>query len=127
MRLLMLLVLLIIAGCASYGNWQPTVDPYGDPRAAYIHQDQAECRQLASQASGGTAQETAKGALVGGALGAATGAVVGALAGAPGTGAAWGAGLAGMGGGIGKGLSAEERYKRVYRRCMQNRGHTVLD
>ncbi|MBN2701016.1 MAG: hypothetical protein JXR29_06170 [Methylothermaceae bacterium] len=115
MRLLMLLGLLIVSGCASYSNWQPTVDPYGDPRATYIHQDQAECRRLASQASGGTAQETAKGALVGGALGAATGAVVGALAGAPGTGAAWGAGL------------AEERYKRVYRRCMQNRGHTVLD
>ncbi|MGH8564843.1 MAG: hypothetical protein ACREXW_12440 [Gammaproteobacteria bacterium] len=32
----------------------PTVESYGDPRAQYISADQAECRQLALQASGGT-------------------------------------------------------------------------
>lgn len=119
--------LLGAVGCASYGTWRPTVDPYNDPNAHRIQQDLAECQQLAKQASGGTLEEATKGALVGGAIGAATGAVIGALAGAPGRGAAWGAGLAGMSSGTWQGLSAEERYKRVYIQCMRNRGHTVLD
>ncbi len=119
--------LLGAVGCASYGTWRPTVDPYNDPNAHRIQQDLAECQQLAKQASGGTLEEATKGALVGGAIGAATGAVIGALTGAPGRGAAWGAGLAGMSAGTWQGLSAEERYKRVYVQCMRNRGHNVLD
>jgi hypothetical protein len=54
-----------IAGCASYGNWRPTVDPYNDPNAHRIQQDLAECQQLAKQASGGTFEEAVKGGLVG--------------------------------------------------------------
>lgn len=126
-KLIALTGLLGTFGCASYGTWQPTVDPYGDPNAHRIQQDLAECQQLAKQASGGTFEEATKGALAGGAIGAATGAVIGALTGAPGRGAAWGAGLAGMSAGTWQGLSAEERYKRVYVQCMRNRGHTVLD
>ncbi|GAB6067728.1 hypothetical protein JCM13664_10460 [Methylothermus subterraneus] len=126
-KLIALVFLVGLGGCASYGTWRPTVDPYNDPNAHRIQQDLAECQMLAKQASGGTWEEVVKGGLVGGAVGAATGAVVGALTGAPGKGAAWGAGLAGMSAGTWQGLSAEERYKRVYIQCMRNRGHNVLD
>ncbi len=126
-KLIVIGCLVSTVGCASYGTWRPTVDPYNDPNAHRIQQDLAECQQLAKQASGGTWEEAVKGGLAGGAIGAATGAVVGALAGAPGKGAAWGAGLGGMSAGTWQGLSAEERYKRVYIQCMRNRGHNVLD
>ncbi len=122
-----LLMLGWLGGCASYTGWTPTVDPYGDPNAYRIQQDMAECRQLARHASGDLATESVSGALVGGGIGAATGAVIGALTGAPGRGAAWGAAVGGMGSGIARGLSAEQRYKQAYIRCMQGRGHRVLN
>lgn len=123
----MLSGLVFLEGCASYTGWTPTVDPYGDPNAYRIQQDMAECQQLARHASGDLATESVSGALVGGAVGAATGAAIGALTGAPGRGAAWGATIGGMGAGTARGLSAEERYKRAYIRCMQGRGHRVLN
>ncbi|MGH8581109.1 MAG: hypothetical protein ACREVK_13675 [Gammaproteobacteria bacterium] len=69
------LTVLVLSGCASYGAWTPTVDPYGD--ANRITADTAECQQLAKQASGGTANETLKGTVVGGLFGAAAGAALG--------------------------------------------------
>lgn len=116
-----------VTGCASYGNWQPTVDPYGDPNAHRIGADLAECRQWALQASGGTPTQAVTGGLVGGALGAAAGAAIGAAAGNAGTGAAVGAATGGMGGGVYQGMGAEETYKSAYVRCMHNRGHRVLN
>jgi outer membrane lipoprotein SlyB len=116
----------LISGCYSYGGWQPTVDTYNDPNAYRINQDIAECKQLASQASGGTTKETAIGAGTGALIGAAGGAIVGAFTGNPGAGAAIGAAAGGFGGGAAKGLSTEEKYKNAYNNCMSGRGHRVV-
>ena len=67
MRKSLLALALVVAGCATMGGYQPTVDPYDDPHAARIPSDEAECRELALHASGGTAKETAIGGLGGGA------------------------------------------------------------
>jgi len=117
----------VMTGCASQGNWSPTVDPYGDPNAANIERDKVECRQLAKSASGDTATETGKGALVGGAIGAVAGAVIGAAVGSPGKGAMIGAGAGGLGGAAHQGFGAEGDYKQAFSNCMRNRGHKVLN
>src|SRR5881392_3960227 len=114
---------LTVAGCATMGGYQPTVDPFNDPYAGRIPHDEAECHELALQSSGGTAKESAIGAAVGGLIGAASG----AAAGAPGAGAAIGAATGGLGGGAYEGLTAEERFKHVFQACMRERGHHVLD
>lgn len=117
----------LITGCYSQGGWTPTIDAYNDPNAYRINQDMAECKDLASQASGGTAKETAIGAGVGGLIGAAGGAAIGAIAGSPGTGAAIGAAAGGIGGGAKQGFEGEGGYKRAYSNCMRNRGHRVVN
>ena len=117
---------ILLSGCYSYGGYQPTVDAYNDPNAYRINQDMAECKQLASQASGGTAKETAIGAGTGALLGAAGGAIIGAFTGSPGTGAAIGAATGGFGGGAYKGLSSEDQYKNAYNNCMSGRGHRIV-
>ena len=117
----------LISGCYSQGGWTPTVDSYNDPNAYRINQDMAECKDLASHASGGTAKETAIGAGVGGLIGAAGGAVVGAFLGSPGTGAAVGAAAGGFGGAAKQGFSAEDEYKRAYSNCMRNRRHNIVN
>jgi len=120
-------LLLLAAGCASQSGWQPVVDPYNDPRAAYINQDLVECKMLAQRVSGYTPGEAIKGGLIGGAIGAASGAAIGAAVGAPGKGAAIGAAAGGIGGGTYKGMDAETAYKNAYIRCMRQRGHRVLN
>ncbi|MDD5460578.1 MAG: glycine zipper family protein [Methylococcales bacterium] len=115
-----------VSGCYSYGGYQPTVDTYNDPNAYRINQDIAECKQLASQSSGGTTKETAIGAGTGALIGAAGGAIVGAFTGNPGAGAAIGAAAGGFGGGATKGFSTEERYKNAYNNCMSGRGHRII-
>ena len=117
---------ILLTACASQGGWTPTVDSYNDPNAYRINQDMAECKQLAGQASGGTATETAVGAGTGALLGAAGGAIIGAFTGSPGTGAAIGAAAGGFGGGAYKGMGAEDKYKSSYNNCMSGRGHKVL-
>ncbi|NOS88452.1 MAG: hypothetical protein HOP34_07895 [Methylococcaceae bacterium] len=117
---------ILLSACASQGGWTPTVDSYNDPNAYRINQDMAECKQLAGQASGGTATETAVGAGTGALVGAAGGAVVGAFTGSPGMGAAIGAAAGGLGGGAMKGFSAEEKYKNAYNNCMSGRGHRIV-
>lgn len=116
----------LISGCYSQGGWTPTVDSYNDPNAYRINQDMAECKDLASQASGGTAKETAIGAGTGALLGAAGGAVIGAFTGSPGMGAAIGAAGGGLGGGAMKGLGSEDKFKNAYNNCMSGRGHHVI-
>ena len=75
----------VLAACVNQNTWTPTVDTYNDPNAWRISQDEAQCRQLASQASGGgSVRKTAEGVGIGGLLGAAAGAAIGAVAGAPG-------------------------------------------
>lgn len=117
---------ILLTACASQGGWAPTIDSYNDPNAYRINQDMAECQQLASQASGGTAKETAVGAGTGALLGAAAGAIIGAFAGNAGTGAAIGAATGGFGGGAYGGLGSEEKYKNAYNNCMSGRGHRVI-
>lgn len=117
----------LVSGCYSYGGWTPTVDTYNNPNAYRLNQDMAECRQLASQASGGTAKETAIGAGVGGLIGAAGGAVVGAFTGNPGAGAAIGAAAGGFGGAAKQGFGSEDQYQRAYKNCLRNRGQQVVN
>jgi uncharacterized protein YcfJ len=126
-RALLLGLSIALAGCATMGGYQPTVDPYNDPYAARIPSDEAECRELALHASGSTANQSVIGGAVGGLLGAATGAAIGAAAGRPGAGAAVGAASGGLGGGTYEGLSAEEKFKHAFQTCMRERGHQVLD
>jgi len=122
-----LVLALTVAGCATMGGYRPTVDPYGDPHAGRIARDEAECRDLALSASGGTANKSAIGAAVGGLIGAASGAAIGAAAGNPGVGAAVGAATGGLGGGTFEGVTAEQRFKTAFQTCMRERGHRVLD
>ncbi len=117
----------LLSGCYSAGGWTPTVDSYNDSNARFINQDMNDCQQLATQASGGTAKETAIGAGVGGLLGGAAGAAIGAFTGNPASGAAMGAAAGGFGGAVKQGFSAEEEYKRAYSSCMRNRGHKVVN
>jgi hypothetical protein len=117
----------LISGCYSQGGWTPTVDSYNDPNAYRINQDMAECKDLASHASGGTAKETLIGAGVGGLIGAAGGAALGAIAGSPGTGAAIGATVGGLGGGAKQGFEGESTFKRAYTNCMRNRRHNIVN
>ena len=118
---------LFLTSCATYSDWKPTVDSYNDSNADRIPQDMAECKQLSSQASGDGAKETAKGAVVGGLIGAASGAALGAISGDAGTGAALGAALGGFGGGAKEGFGADSTYKKIFIKCIRNRGHNVLN
>lgn len=125
-RIVSLAAGIALAGCYSYGGWQPVVDTYNDPNAQRIEQDKVECQNLARQA-GATGTEAAQGGVVGGLIGAAAGAAVGAAVGNPGTGAAIGAATGGIGGAANQGVGAEEQFKRAYINCMRGRGHNVIN
>lgn len=125
--ILLVMTTALLSGCYSQGGWTPTVDPYNNPNAYRINQDIAECKQLAHQASNGTARETVIGAGTGAALGAAGGAIVGAITGNPASGAAIGAATGGFGGGASQGFNAEEQFKRAFSNCMRGRGHRTLN
>ena len=127
LKVMMISFSLLISACASQTGWSPTVDPYGSPNAHRINQDLYECRQLALQASGGLAKETATGAVVGGLIGAASGAAIGAISGNPGAGAAYGAAAGTFGGGAKQGFESEDTYKRAYGNCMRHRGHYIIN
>ena len=118
---------LLLSACASQTGWTPTVDSYNDPGANRLNQDMAQCQQLASQASGGTAKESAIGAGVGALIGAAGGAALGAALGNAGTGAAIGAAAGGIGGASKQGLQSEDHYKHAYNNCLRQRGHKVVN
>ena len=118
---------LLFSACAAQTGWTPTIDPYGDLRATNIQQDKIDCGELAKESSSDTGEEIGKGALIGGALGAAAGAAIGAAVGNAGKGAAIGAAVGGIGGGGMQGWNTSESYKEVFRSCMKNRGHTVLN
>lgn len=116
----------LIAGCAQTSGYRPVVDPYSDSRSSFLQQDIGQCEQLAKDNSSvgrGIATDGITGALLGGAGGAA----IGALMGNPATGAALGGTIGGLGGAAKGGFQSDETYKRVFRNCMRNRGHNVLD
>ena len=121
------MVALWISGCASYGGWAPTVDASRDMHKDTLDRDLAECKELASKASGGTATEAAKGTGAGAVVGAAAGAVIGAVSGNPGRGAALGSAIGGTGGGVHEGVAAERQYKHSYIKCLEGRGHPVIN
>ena len=118
---------LMVSGRASQSGWTPVIDPHGDANAANIEADKAECRQLAEQTNSGNVEQAGKDAVVGGAVGAAAGAVVGAVSGSAGTGAMIRATVGGIGSGAKSYLESEDDYKDALRKCLQNRGHTVLN
>ncbi len=125
-NVLLIVVSIVTVGCSSMSGYTPVVDPYTSRNPAYIQQDMAQCEALAKQTSSvgkDTLIQGGTGALIGGAAGAA----LGAIAGNPATGAAIGGTVGGIGGASKGGIEADERYKRVYRNCMRNRGHSVLD
>lgn len=125
-KIISVCVLGLLSGCASMGGYTPVVDSYGDKHAAYISQDMAQCQALAKQNSSvGTELLTQGG--VGALIGAGGGAALGAVFGNPAIGAAAGATVGGIGGATKGGLESDDRYKRIYRNCMRNRGHRVLD
>jgi len=121
------IIALWLSGCASYGGWEPTVDPRAGANKETLDLDLTECKELATKASGGTATEVAKGTGVGALGGAAVGAIIGAVTGSAGSGAALGAAIGGTGGGVHEGASAEQQYKRSYVKCLEGRGHRVIN
>src|SRR5262245_17240108 len=80
-------VVLLCSGCTAQQAWRPTVDTYGSSRAQFVSRDTEECRNLALQASGTSAQAGARGAVTGGLVGAAAGAAIGSAFGSAGRGA----------------------------------------
>src|SRR5205823_12525817 len=81
-----------LGGYASYAyGWEPVIDLRMDSAIATQDRDLAECRELASRASGDTMTEVAKGTVMGALGGAAFGAMIGGVSGHAGTGAAYGA------------------------------------
>ena len=115
-----------LSACAEYGGYRPVVDTSNDPNAQNLTRDEGDCREVARQASGGSATQTAIGGA--GLIGAAGGAAIGAATGGnAGRGAAIGGAAGGVGGGAYKGIKADADYKSAYRTCMQNRGHNVIN
>ena len=121
----MLVLSALATGCASMSGWHPIVDPRMDQHPETVHLDMGECKALADQASDIT-KEVGMGAAVGAVTGAAGGAAVGAIAGSAATGAAGGAILA-IPAGLWKGYEANEDFKRSFKTCMRQRGHTLVN
>jgi len=135
---LLLLVLLVLAGCATVptGPSVLVLPTPGKPFDVFQGED-LSCRRWAEQQIGLTPQQTinqntAVGAAAGTLLGAGLGAAIGAASGNPGMGAAIGAGsgllggtLAGASAGQAYGWEAQRRYDIAYQQCMYARGNQV--
>jgi hypothetical protein len=131
---------LLLGACAVQPPPGPSVmalPPSGKPLAQF-QQDDAYCRQYASQTSGGAASAQAAtnnavgNAVVGTGIGAAAGALLGAAAGNAGAGAAIGAGtglLVGSASGVNSANasagSLQRGYDISYTQCMTAQGNTV--
>jgi uncharacterized protein YcfJ len=124
MKYITMILLVFLAGCSTV-SYTPTVDTFGDNRAAYIEADMADCKQLALQASG-PVKNTVIDTIVGGFLGAAGGAATGAFLGNPALGASIGAAAGGFGGATRGGFDADSRFRNAYNQCMTGRGHNVI-
>ena len=113
-RLLPLLALAALAGCAANPN--PIIDTKGtDPEM--LAEDWAECEELSKEVNVG------KGVAKGAGLGAAVGTVAGAIQGDKSEGAGFGA----LWGGTRSGLDAKREQSQVFKRCMRGRGYRVLN
>lgn len=120
-----LLLVLLLSGCATTTNYKPIVDHFADQRVDFLIQDYSECEQIAKQVS--VSKEVLSYGLTGALIGGAGGASYGAILGNPAIGAALGSIGSSLAAATYGGWSADERYKRVYRSCLRNRGHKVLD
>ena len=107
----------VLVGCVNQNTWTPTVDTYNDPNAWRLSQDEAQCRQLAMHASGGSLKNTAEGTGIGGLIGAAAGAAIGA---------AVGAAAGGFAGGGYESFDTTAQFKQAFDQCLRERGHQVL-
>jgi len=133
-----LLAIVALAGCATLPTGPSVmVLPGAGKTMEKFQEEDASCRQWASQQIGTSAQEvadqnTATGAVIGTMLGAGLGAAIGAASGNPGTGAAIGAGsglLAGTAQGAAAGQVAggevQRRYDNAYVQCMYANGNQI--
>ena len=118
---IMLVLSALATGCASMSGWHPIVDPRMDKHSETVQRDMVERKQLAKQAS-----DITKEVALGAGVGAVTGAAGGAIAGSAATGAAGGAILA-IPAGLWKGYEANEDFKRVFKTCMRQRDHTLVN
>jgi outer membrane lipoprotein SlyB len=114
MKKMLLLFLLVLAGCAH----NPIVDMQGVNRRQY-RQDLTECRQYAEQVN--VAGETATHGAAGAAVGAALGAIVGDHRTAQKIG-----GVGAVTGATRGAKKARHRKERVMRNCLRGRGYKVL-
>ena len=118
----------------------PYVYPQKGQSAEQQQKDDAECRQWATQQSGGSPsaapqanpQARRRGTVGGAARGAAGGAAIGAIAGDAGKGAAVGAAVGGVHGRRqakqqeqAAAAGAQDAYARAYGACMEGRGYSV--
>ena len=121
---IIVMILLIFAGCASY---RPIVDLKTSPGKTQLtyENDLRECQQYAKQVSVGTS--TATGAGAGAAFGAIIGGVASAILGGDvGKSMALGASVGAISGGSsGAGHGAQSQID-IIRKCMQARGYSVL-
>jgi len=121
-----ILVLSALAtGCASMNGWQPVIDARINQHPETVERDMGECKVLADQASDIT-KEVAIGTGIGAVGGAAAGAAAGSIASSAAAGAAAGAILA-IPAGLWKGYQANEDFKRAFKTCMRQRGHTIVN
>lgn len=122
---ILLLSMLILIGCQTY---TPVVDPQSvsPEKDDKYYRDQAECKALASQSTGG-ARFVARDTVVGGAVGTGTGALIGTIAGDTGKGLAYGAVIGGLAGGARGVYQSNKEYETVYRNCVKQRGYDVLN
>jgi len=133
-----LLLPLWLGACAVEAPTGPSVPvmPGDGKTLGQFQQDDATCRQFATQQTGGVSPGAAANqagvgsAVVGTGLGAATGAIIGAGAGDPAAGAIIGAGaglLAGSAVGVGNAAESadaiQQRYDIAYEQCMATTGN----
>ena len=137
-RLLPILALLVVAGCATLPTG-PSVRVLPAPGKSFeqFQSEDAVCRQWAGLQIGMTTQDTinmntAAGAAVGTVVGSGVGAVIGAASGHAGAGAAIGAGTgllvgtsAGANAGQVYGWEAQRRYDIAYEQCMYAKGNQI--
>jgi outer membrane lipoprotein SlyB len=133
-----LLAIMTLTGCATLptGPSVMALPGEGKPFDKFQEED-AKCRQWASQQIGTSAQEvanqnTATGAVVGTVIGAGLGAAIGSASGNPGTGAAIGAGSGlllgtaqGANAGQVAGAEVQRRYDNAYMQCMYANGNRI--
>ena len=113
-------------------NDAPMVDVRPGQEQAY-EQDLAQCRNLVeSNQNSGREASSRRGLRSGAMVGALSGAAVGRASGdralrSAGKGAAWGAAAGGVAGHVAGDMSAADDSGYALRRCLEGRGHVVLD